>query len=196
MTRKKKGFFTFCFSFIPGAGEMYMGFFKEGISIMTLFLAIVSLAGFFNISPLVLLSLVVWCYSFFHVHNLASLSDEEFYALEDKYLFINNVDGIENIFLGEKGRKIMAVILIVIGCSAAWNVIVDIIADILYSLNINTNLFYGVTRAVPQTVISILLICLGIYLIKGKSKEINEKAYPYVDKIADDEEDKDKMEEK
>ncbi len=30
MTRKKSGFLTFCFSLIPGAGEMYMGFLEWG----------------------------------------------------------------------------------------------------------------------------------------------------------------------
>lgn len=38
MTRKKRGFWTFCFSLIPGAGEMYLGFMKRGLSMMCLFL--------------------------------------------------------------------------------------------------------------------------------------------------------------
>ena len=32
MTRKKNGFLTLCFSLVPGAGEMYMGFMKQGVS--------------------------------------------------------------------------------------------------------------------------------------------------------------------
>ena len=39
MQKQKKGFLLFISSLIPGAGEMYMGFFKQGISIMTLFCA-------------------------------------------------------------------------------------------------------------------------------------------------------------
>ena len=34
MQKQKKGFLLFISSLIPGAGEMYMGFFKQGISIM------------------------------------------------------------------------------------------------------------------------------------------------------------------
>ena len=34
MTRKKNGFWTFVCSLVPGAGEMYMGFFKQGLSLM------------------------------------------------------------------------------------------------------------------------------------------------------------------
>ena len=36
-TKKKNKFFTFCFSLFPGAGEMYMGFMKAGVSLMLLF---------------------------------------------------------------------------------------------------------------------------------------------------------------
>ena len=34
MQKQKRGFWLFIFSLIPGAGEMYMGFKKQGISIM------------------------------------------------------------------------------------------------------------------------------------------------------------------
>lgn len=44
MQKQKKGFLLFISSLIPGAGEMYMGFFKQGISIMTLFWAIIAIA--------------------------------------------------------------------------------------------------------------------------------------------------------
>ena len=48
MTKKKSGFWTFLFSWIPGAGEMYMGFMRMGISLMILFWGIIALAVFFN----------------------------------------------------------------------------------------------------------------------------------------------------
>ena len=34
---KKNNFFTFIFSFLPGAAEMYMGFMKNGFSILAIF---------------------------------------------------------------------------------------------------------------------------------------------------------------
>ena len=33
---KKSMFLTFCFSFIPGAGQMYQGYMKRGLSLMIL----------------------------------------------------------------------------------------------------------------------------------------------------------------
>ena len=36
--QKKNKFFTFIFSFMPGAAEMYMGFMKQGVCLLALFL--------------------------------------------------------------------------------------------------------------------------------------------------------------
>ena len=84
MTRKKKsGFLTFCFSFLPGAGEMYLGFMKMGASLMGMFFALIGVAYALNLPVLFFGIIVEWFYSFFHVHNLAGLTDEEFLSIED-----------------------------------------------------------------------------------------------------------------
>ena len=70
MTKKKSGFWTFLFSWIPGAGEMYMGFMRMGVSLMGLFWGIIALSIFTNTGFLMLVDVIVWFYSFFHVHNL------------------------------------------------------------------------------------------------------------------------------
>ena len=94
--QKKNKFLTFIFSFIPGAAEMYMGFMKQGLSLMAL--CAVSIVGnvygmeFFFIPALIL----VWFYSFFHARNVASLSEEEFGNLSDAaefvFDFVNPID--------------------------------------------------------------------------------------------------------
>lgn len=48
MTKKKSGFLTFCFSLMPGAGEMYMGFMKQGVSIMAFFWLLIFFGGIFQ----------------------------------------------------------------------------------------------------------------------------------------------------
>ena len=45
MKKQKHGFWVFIFSLIPGAGEMYMGFKNQGISIMLLFWGSIALAS-------------------------------------------------------------------------------------------------------------------------------------------------------
>lgn len=86
MTRKKGKLMTFLWSLIPGAGEMYLGFFKTGVSLMAAFVILLSLSGFLQLNVLSLLAPVVWFYSFFHANNINALPDDEFYALEDDYL--------------------------------------------------------------------------------------------------------------
>ena len=38
MIKKKNAILTFIFSLVPGAGEMFMGFMKQGVSLMSMFL--------------------------------------------------------------------------------------------------------------------------------------------------------------
>ena len=82
MTKKKSKFMTFIWSLIPGAGEMYLGFFKQGVSLMTVFCALLGISGFLQLAFLTYLAPIVWFYSFFHANNLNSLNDEEFYSIE------------------------------------------------------------------------------------------------------------------
>ena len=67
MTKKRNGFLRFCCSLLPGAGEMYMGFMKMGLSLMSMFFGIIVAASIFELGPLAVLAVIAWFYSFFHV---------------------------------------------------------------------------------------------------------------------------------
>lgn len=176
MTKKKNGFLTFVFSLIPGAGEMFMGFFKQGISIMCVFFGIFAISSYFEMGPLIYLLPIIWFYSFFHVHNLASLSDEEFYAVEDKFLFDFDEDIFKKQIGKEKTRKILAVILIIFGSYAIWDMfmsyVYDLVNDYIYMRRFIW--LYSVLKDVPRFVFSVAIILTGVYLIKGKKKELDQ----------------------
>ncbi len=72
-TKKKNRFLTFCFSALPGAAEMYMGFMKMGVSLMLLFFLVCILSAWLYQGALVMIAIVVWFYSFFHANHLAGL---------------------------------------------------------------------------------------------------------------------------
>ena len=78
MTRQKGKFLTFCFSLVPGAGQMYLGFMKQGLSLMTVFAALCAFSTWLAIGPLLLFAPIIWFYSFFDVINKNSLDPEEF----------------------------------------------------------------------------------------------------------------------
>ena len=52
MKAKRNSFFTFLFSLLPGAGHMFMGFMKIGVSLMAAFTLVIFLASWLNISQL------------------------------------------------------------------------------------------------------------------------------------------------
>lgn len=171
MIKQKKGFFTFIFSLIPGAGELYMGFRRQGISIMILFWLAIGFAGVLQINLLLFTLPILWFYSFFNVHNLASLTDEEFYSLEDKFLFdIDRIMEDKDIVL-KNYRNVFAGILIFLGASIIWNNSFSILYSILPE-----RLYYQIRdigRNVPQFVFAAAIIALGVYLIRGKKKELD-----------------------
>lgn len=52
MIKRKSRFLTFVFSMLPGAGHMYMGFMKIGVSFMSVFFFLIFLSSWLNIGPL------------------------------------------------------------------------------------------------------------------------------------------------
>lgn len=169
---RKNAVIRFIFSLIPGAGEMYMGFMKQGITLMTLFMGVIFLAIYLNTPIFVFALPVIWFYGFFHVHNLAGLSDEEFYAQEDSLFFDWNIFGqLEQ----RKERKILAWMLILLGASVLWNFATDLVYALLDVLNIPPYLWGEIVRAVPQFVFAVLMIYAGVQLIRGKKKELERE---------------------
>lgn len=180
MTRKKNKLMTFLWSLLPGAGEMYLGFMKQGVSLMAGFWVLCALAGFFKMEILLFLAPVIWFYSFFNTNNLNSLPDDEFYALEDDYLF-HAQHLIKNKALIRKYRKLIALVLIVFGCSALWNMVSTMFFSyLLPNLYISTEIYdllYYLGRSIPQSVVAIGIIIAGFYLIKNKADELNQNNY-------------------
>ena len=80
---KKNGILTLLFACIPGAGQMYQGYMKRGLSLILTACCIGMVSSLLN--PVLLLLVVVWMYSFFDTFNLRAqiLADT---APEDDYL--------------------------------------------------------------------------------------------------------------
>lgn len=172
MTKQKRGFWLFIFSLLPGAGELYMGFRKMGLSIMTLFFGIVACASVLNINALIFLLPIIWFYSFFNVHNLKNLSEEEFLTIEDNYIFHIETFVKDNKGFIQKYRNLLAFLLIILGISGIWNSLTfwlyRMIPEWIYDY-IST---FG--HQIPSIAISILLIIIGVKLVKGKREELDK----------------------
>ena len=173
MQKQKRGFWLFIFSLIPGAGEMYMGFKKQGLSIMLMFWGVFAVGSCTGMDWLIFLIPIIWFYSFFNVHNLKSLSEEEFYSIEDSYvLHMDELTGDISSLL-KHHRNLTAILLIFLGASILWNNLMDFLYMILpgYLADIIGRFTYHL----PQLVIAVAIIFAGIYILTRKKDALDEE---------------------
>lgn len=173
MKKQKHGFWVFIFSLIPGAGEMYMGFKKQGISIMLLFWGSIALASITGLGWLAMFLPVIWFYSFFNVHNLKSLSEEEFYSVDDNYiLHMDQFSGNMGKFL-QKHRNVTAWVLILFGICILWSRFTALLY-LIVPVEL-ADYAYEICNNLPQIVIAAGIIAAGIYLLTQQKKKLEKE---------------------
>lgn len=173
MKKQKHGFWVFIFSLIPGAGEMYMGFKKQGISIMLLFWGSIALASITGLGWLAMFLPVIWFYSFFNVHNLKSLSEEEFYSVDDNYiLHMDQFSGNMGKFL-QKHRNVTAWVLILFGICILWSRFTTLLY-LIVPVGL-ADYAYEICNSLPQIVIAAGIIAAGIYLLTQQKKKLEKE---------------------
>lgn len=179
MQKKKSRFWLFIWSLVPGAGQMYLGFMKMGLSLMLGFMVLIAVASLTNLGVLAIFPIALYIYSFFHANNLGALNDAEFYSIKDQYLFgMEGLDSLETmrVNISQKYRKIAAAVLIVIGLIMLWNMGFDILVDIFGWNNYYLRqIGYFMNDRMPRMVIAIAVIWIGISLIRGKKVDYIEE---------------------
>ena len=182
--RKKNTFFTFIFSFIPGAAEMYMGFMKSGLSLLVAFIIPILVTGMlYGADYLVLLSGVVYAVSFFHARNIATAPDEEFSNYEDKYVWEEYFDLKASSISFKTYRKWLAIALIFVVACGIWSICRETLFKMFsYFPEQDMIVTRSIVNGVPRAVLSVLVIVFGIVIIKNKKKELIENK----DEEADD----------
>ena len=150
-----------------------MGFMKQGVALMTLFFGCCALRGWLSLNIFGFILPVIWFYGFFHVHNLAGLPDEEFYSMEDTF----NVGEWKLLnAVGQDGsRKYFAWALILIGCAGIWQIVTRSITKILNYYGLSVQIWKDITNNVPQVIFSIIIICIGVQMVKGKKQQLEDK---------------------
>lgn len=168
--RKKRGkFLTLLFSMMPGAGHMYMGFMKTGLSLMCPFLLLVFFSTWLSMGSILYVSMLIWFYAFFDCINKRFVSDEEFYNLQDEYLFsmdkLLKLDGE----LFKRHRFFSGGILLFLGIYLVFENVITMISS--YIPQEVYNIINNFIRVSPQILVGIFIIAAGLKLISGKKKE-------------------------
>ena len=169
------------FACLPGAGHMYLGFMKMGLSFMIMFFGVCGLAFiadallYFLVMPIIMVLPVIWFYAFFDCINKNGASDEEFAAYQDHFLF-SDVPELQNInwkfnfgFLTSKApRTAIGFIILISGISMLCRNFLAMINWYYFEeLQFVYNILHSILDRLPQLAISVAIIALGIWLIGG-----------------------------
>ena len=167
---KKNGILTLLFACIPGAGQMYQGYMKRGLSLITMFCLFIILGSTTGLDALVVGCIVVYMYSFFDTLNLrAQLAAEK--APEDDYLVhFNWHDARMTQFMGES-HKLVGWGLIALGAMVFYqNIIMRVLGDVMWRWGQNNPFFraiYLMLDSLPQIVVCVALVICGVWLVRG-----------------------------
>ncbi|HNX29674.1 MAG TPA: hypothetical protein PKN87_09750 [Syntrophomonadaceae bacterium] len=145
--QNKSKWLTIFFSFVPGAGHMYLGLINTGIRLMTVFFLTLFLMGWLGISFIGFVLPVLWCYSVFSAYNLYQSGETE--DIDMAAIFPVKVDHAKWIGWG----------LIIFG--------IIVIAERILLPHIS----WEIQGYLRTGVVAILFILGGIYLLRGEKTE-------------------------
>lgn len=175
MKKQKNRFWLFVFSFCPGAGHMYLGLMRMGLSFMLGFMLLIAVVAITGIDVLAVLPFTLYIYSFFHANNIGGMDAEQFAALEDEYLFGIGEWDTSRFKLTKKSRNIAAVVCIVLGICMLWNVGFGMLRDYVgWDNPVIRAVYYTMRDEVPRLIIAIGVIWFGVSLLRGKKVDFAE----------------------
>lgn len=155
---RKSMFLTFCFSFIPGAGQMYQGYMRRGVSMMILLGIAWALTSIVSMPLFAIPIPIIFAYSFFDTYNIRNKIGTDKQP-EDKFIWESTSlsDAFGKLNTRKKSTWI-GVGLIFIGVYLLFN---SVIRQIAYNSDIEW--LYLSVRTVMNYLPPILIagICIG-----------------------------------
>ena len=126
----KNGILTFLFAFCPGAGQMYQGYMKRGLSLITMFC--VAFGASTLLEVLYVAMPIVWMYSFFDTFNLRAQIGAGTAPQDDYLVHINWHDQRMEQFMLDS-HKLLGWGLIALGALVAYqNILMNTLGDIVW----------------------------------------------------------------
>nr|WP_325298016.1 hypothetical protein [uncultured Dysosmobacter sp.] len=174
--KRKHGLSLFLASCIPGCGQMHQGYMKRGLSLLAAFCGVFFLAVFLEVGAMAVLMLPVWLYAFFDSYNLRAQTDEEAAANPDAYLFgLSELDAEKLDALLKKRHSLIGWGLVVLGIYLLWQRVADWLDDLFaYLFGYDWGFYYSFRYDIPRLAVTILIIALGVWFIRGPKKAKGE----------------------
>lgn len=163
----KNGFLTFCFAFWPGAGQMYQGYMKRGLSLISLFCGGFVLAWLAE--PLLVVMPIVWMYSFFDTFNLRAQLGAGNAPADDYLVHLGRDESLERLLA--RRHKLFGWALVALGAYVFYDsFVMEFLENLIWRYDVHNWLVWGLyeaLRQVPQLALCLALILLGLWLVRG-----------------------------
>ena len=167
---KKNGILTLLFALIPGAGEMYQGYMKRGLSLITMFCLSTFLGAWTQIAIFYIGAPIIYMYSFFDTFNLRAQIGLDAAPADDYLIHFDMRDRRLEQLMAER-HKLLGWLLIAFGGMVAYqNIIMNSLGDLLWRWGKESPIFralYLVMDQLPEVLVCVVLIVCGIWLVKG-----------------------------
>ena len=165
---RKNIFLTFCFACVPGAGQMYQGYMKRGLSQMSIFAGVCGVMMLLQFSALGFALPVLFAYSFFDTFRIRNQSAEQAAQNQDDYLI--HLSGL----FEDSAKELLAKrhTLIGWGCIGLGSVLLygNFVRPMAWRFLESSTMgrwVFEIINALPQLLLIGALIVLGIYLLRG-----------------------------
>ncbi|MGF7060759.1 hypothetical protein [Brassicibacter mesophilus] len=156
--KKYSSFWATVFSFIPGAGHMYLGIMNRGLQLMLVFFGVIAVTNlFYSADFLMVFTVIVWFYSFFDCYHIRKKIDQG-EIVENEPVF--------NLDLNKINMKHVGIGLVSLGGLILFD---EMLSQLMYMSNrISVN--PEVIRIFRNAVFPVVLIVIGAIILR-KAKE-------------------------
>ncbi len=154
---ENKKIITLALSIVPGAGHMYLGYQKKGLTLMGMFFFTIFFMGWLNLSFLLFLLPLIWFYSFFDAFHTINGSKQEEVNL------YNLLPSIKQEHIGW-GLIILGIIV------GLQKIFIPIGVEILDSI-FGSRLVYQLGNYIQTGLVAFILIFVGMKMLR-KRKDI------------------------
>ncbi len=182
---RKSSFLTFCFAFLPGAGEMYLGMMRKGVLIMCIFCGCFSLTSLLRMEFFLFLLPVIWFYSFFDSLNSRRLTPEQLQEIDRHVLDFSNYPNLRKKWsgMGKHTSLWAGVGLILLGAYLLLDQLVRPALEWFFEYVLSVDPWYinYYFSRIPSFLVAVAIIGLGLHLIRGDKKRAIPSEPDYVE---------------
>lgn len=176
---RRNKLWTFLFSLIPGAGQMYQGYMKRGLSMILLFVFPIMIgAGFMPI--LSVLAAVVYMYSFFDSMNLNAMILDGNQPEDDYLVHLDMAQNDLNQLLSKKSHFIGWGFIVLGGCGLYKSFVEPILYEIIALVGYESplyNMLRNILYSLPGLAVGVVFVLVGLWLVRGDKKDESFEAY-------------------